>query len=64
MTYIFASLTPKSSENDTRVYVDNYVEMVDLGTGKQQKSTQIPFLRQSWKCIRNCNGTETVNIVM
>lgn len=47
MTYIFASLTPKSRENDTRVYVDNYVEMVDLKIEKQQKSTQISFPRQS-----------------
>ena len=30
MTEIFASLTSKSSEYDTCVYVDNYVEMGDF----------------------------------
>lgn len=30
MTFVFASLTSKSSENDTIVHVDNYVEIGDF----------------------------------
>ncbi len=30
MTFIFASLTSKSSKNDTVVHVDNYVEIGDF----------------------------------
>ena len=60
----WVSLTTRSNQYDSCVYVDNYVEIGDFFSKIIKKSTFIPPFTKTAGCDLRDNRTEVVNLVM